>query len=88
MPVKLSVVQSVIEAELLKEKLPPAVQALSARLRQELDFVVHDQALERVRGRIGQGAKAFSAEEREQPIYEHESSAHLPSAICSISPAS
>lgn len=72
-PVKLSVVQSVIEAELLKEKLPPAVQALSARLRQELDFVVHDQALERVRGRIGQGAKAFSAEEREQPIYEHES---------------
>ena len=73
-PVKLSVVQSVIEAELLKEKLPPAVQALSARLRQELDFVVHDQALERVRGRIGQGAKAFSAEEREQPIYEHEAS--------------
>ena len=72
-PVKLSVVQSVIEAELLKEKLPPAVQALSARLRQELDFVVHDQALESVRGRIGQGAKAFSAEEREQPIYEHES---------------
>ena len=72
-PVKLSVVQSVIEAELLKEKLPPAVQALSAHLRQELDFVVHDQALERVRGRIGQGAKAFSAEEREQPIYEHES---------------
>jgi len=72
-PVKLSVVQSVIEAELLKEKLPPAVQALSARLRQELDFVVHYQALERVRGRIGQGAKAFSAEEREQPIYEHES---------------
>ena len=72
-PVKLSVVQSVIEAELLKEKLPPAVQALSARLRQELDFVVHDQALERVRERIGQGAKAFSAEEREQPIYEHES---------------
>ena len=72
-PVKLSVVQSVIEAELLKEKLPPAVQALSARLRQELDFVVHDQALERVRGRIGQGAKAFYAEEREQPIYEHES---------------
>ena len=72
-PVKLSVVQSVIEAELLKEKLPPAVQALSARLRQELDFVVHDQALERVRGRIGQGAKAFAAEEREQPIYEHES---------------
>ena len=72
-PVKLSVVQSVIEAELLKEKLPPAVQALSARLRQELDFVVHDQALERVRGRIGQGAKAFSVEEREQPIYEHES---------------
>ena len=72
-PVKLSVVQSVIEAELLKEKLPPAVQALSARLRQELDFVVHDQALERVRGRIGRGAKAFSAEEREQPIYEHES---------------
>lgn len=72
-PVKLSVVQSVIEAELLKEKLPPAVQALSARLRHELDFVVHDQALERVRGRIGQGAKAFSAEEREQPIYEHES---------------
>lgn len=72
-PVKLSVVQSVIEAELLKEKLPPAVQALSARLRQELDFVVHDQALERVRGRIGQGAKAFSAEEHEQPIYEHES---------------
>ena len=73
-PVKLSVVQSVIEAELLKEKLPPAVQALSARLRQELDFVVHDQALERVRERIGQGAKAFSAEEREQPIYEHEAS--------------
>ena len=72
-PVKLSVVQSVIEAELLKEKLPPAVQALSARLRQELDFVVHAQALERVRGRIGQGAKAFSAEELEQPIYEHES---------------
>lgn len=72
-PVKLSVVQSVIEAELLKEKLPPAVQALSARLRQELDFVVHDQALESVRGRIGQGAKAFAAEEREQPIYEHES---------------
>ena len=72
-PVKLSVVQSVIEAELLKEKLPPAVQALSARLRQELDFVVHAQALESVRGRIGQGAKAFSAEEREQPIYEHES---------------
>ena len=72
-PVKLSVVQSVIEAELLKEKLPPAVQALSARLRQELDFVVHDQALESVRGRIGQGAKAFSAEEREQPIYEHKS---------------
>ena len=31
------------------------------------------QALERVRVRIGQGAKAFSAEEREQPIYEHES---------------
>ncbi len=72
-PVKLSVVQSVIEAELLKEKLPPAVQALSARLRQELDFVVHDQALESVRGRIGQGAKAFSADEREQPIYEYES---------------
>ena len=72
-PVKLSVVQSVIEAELLKEKLPPAVQALSARLRQELDFVVHDQALERVRGRIGQGVKAFAAEEREHPIYEHES---------------
>ena len=72
-PVKLSVVQSVIEAELLKEKLPPAVQALSARLRQELDFVVHAQALERVRVRIGQGAKAFAAEEREQPIYEHES---------------
>ena len=72
-PVKLSVVQSVIEAELLKEKLPPAVQALSSRLRQELDFVVHDQALERVRVRIGQGAKAFSAEEREQSIYEHES---------------
>ena len=72
-PVKLSVVQSVIEAELLKEKLPPAVQALSARLRQKLDFVVHDQALEHVRVRIGQGAKAFSAEEREQPIYEHES---------------
>lgn len=72
-PVKLSVVQSVIEAELLKEKLPPAVQALSARLRQELDFVVHDQTLERVRGRIGQGAQAFAAEEREQPIYEHES---------------
>ncbi len=72
-PVKLSVVQSVIEAELLKEKLPPAVQALSARLRQELDFVVRAQALERVRGRIGQGAKAFSTEEHEQPIYEHES---------------
>ena len=72
-PVKLSVVQSVIEAELLKEKLPPAVQALSARLRQELDFAVHAPALERVRGRIGQGAKAFSAAEREQPIYEHAS---------------
>ena len=72
-PVALSVVQLVIEAELLAEKLPPAVQALSARLRQELDFVVHAQALERVRGRIGQGAKAFSAEELEQPIYEHES---------------
>lgn len=72
-PVKLSVVQSVIEAELLKEKLPPAVQALSARLRQELDFVVHAQALEQVRGRIGQGAKAFAATEREQPIYEHAS---------------
>ena len=72
-PVALSVVQLVIEAELLKEKLPPAVQALSARLRQELDFVVHAEALERVRGRIGQGAKAFSAEELEQPIYEHES---------------
>lgn len=72
-PVKLAVVQSVIEAELLKEKLPPAVQALSARLRQELDFAVHAPALERVRGRIGQGAKAFSAAEREQPIYEHAS---------------
>ena len=72
-PVALSVVQSVIEAELLKEKLPPAVQALSARLRQELDFAIHAQALERVRGRIGQGAKAFSTEEREQPIYEHAS---------------
>ena len=72
-PVKLSVVQSVIEAELLKEKLPPAVQALAARLRQELDFAVHAPALERVRGRIGQGAKAFSAAEREQPIYEHAS---------------
>lgn len=71
--VALSVVQSVIEAELLKEKLPPAVQALSARLRQELDFAIHAQALERVRGRIGQGAKAFSTEEREQPIYEHAS---------------
>ena len=74
-PVALSVVQLVIEAELLAEKLPPAVQALSARLRQELDFVVHADALERVRGRIGQGAKAFSAEELEQPIYEHESGA-------------
>ena len=72
-PVKLSVVQSIIEAELLKEKLPPAVLALSARLRQELDFAVHEHALERVRGRIGQGAKAFSADERAQPIYEHAS---------------
>lgn len=72
-PVALSVVQSVIEAELLKEKLPPAVQALSARLRQELDFAIHAQALEQVRGRVGQGAKAFSAAERAQPIYEHAS---------------
>ena len=72
-PVALSVVQSVIEAELLAEKLPPAVQVLSARLRQALEFVVHTQVLERVRVRIGQGAKAFSVEEREQPIYEHES---------------
>ena len=72
-PVALAAVQSVIEAELLAEKLPPAVQALSARLRRELDFVVHAQALERVRGRIGQGAKAFSAAERQQPIYEHDS---------------
>ncbi len=72
-PVKLSVVQSIIEAELLKEKLPPAVLALSARLRQELDFAVHEHALERVRGRIGQGAKAFSADECTQPIYEHAS---------------
>ena len=72
-PVALSVVQQVIEAELLAEKVPPAVQVLSARLRQDLDFVVHTQALERVRGRISRGAKAFSAQEREQPIYEHES---------------
>ena len=72
-PVAFSVVQQVIEAELLAEKVPPAVQALSARLRQDLDFVVHTQALERVRGRISRGAKAFSAQEREQPIYEHES---------------
>ena len=72
-PVAFSVVQQVIEAELLAEKVPPAVQVLSARLRQDLDFVVHTQALERVRGRISRGAKAFSAQEREQPIYEHES---------------
>lgn len=72
-PVALSIVQSVIEAELLKEKLPPAVQALSARLRQELDFAIHAQALDLVSGRVGQGAKAFSAAEREQPIYEHAS---------------
>ena len=86
-PVKLSVVQSVIEAELLKEKLPPAVQALSARLRQELDFVVHDQTLERVRGRIGQGVKAFSVEERAQPIYEHEASTASASSVESLSSA-
>ena len=68
-PVGLESVRDLLTAELLKEKIPPMLEALVNRLRAEMDFSVNDDAIERLVERL-EGGKTLTEAERQDVLYQ------------------
>ena len=68
-PVGLESVRDLLTAELLKEKIPPMLEALVNRLRAEMDFSVNDDAIERLVERL-EGGKTLTETERQDVLYQ------------------
>lgn len=68
-PVGLESVRDLLTAELLKEKIPPRLEALVNRLRAEMDFSVNDDAIERLVERL-EGGKTLTETERQDVLYQ------------------
>lgn len=68
-PVGLESVRNLLRDELLKEKIPPMLEALVNRLRAEMDFSVNDDAIERLVERL-EGGKTLTETERQDVLYQ------------------
>lgn len=68
-PVGLESVRDLLRDELLKEKIPPMLEALVNRLRAEMDFSVNDDAIERLAERL-EGGKTLTETERQDVLYQ------------------
>ena len=68
-PVGLESVRDLLRDELLKEKIPPMLEALVNRLRAEMDFSANDDAIERLAERLEDG-KTLTETERQDVLYQ------------------
>ena len=68
-PVGLESVRDLLTDELLKEKIPPMLEALVNRLRAEMDFSVNDDAIERLAEGL-EGGKTPTETERQDVLYQ------------------